>query len=253
MSGHSKWSTIKHKKGAKDAKRGALFTKLAKNIAIAAREGGGDPDMNFSLRLAIEKAKEANMPKDNVERAIKRGTGELGGEEIVRVSYEAYGPSGVAMIIDCTTDNTNRTVPEIKKIIESNGGKLADPGSVAWQFEEKGLVVCGAQRLIESEKFGQEPKYVELDPEEVVLDLMEVDGVEDVIREGDKIEVIGQKTDLQNIYNQISKMNLKIDSSELIKVPNDIIEVLDEVRTKVEGMVENLEDHDDVESVWANI
>ena len=253
MSGHSKWATIKHKKGVKDAKRGALFTKLAKNITMAAAEGGGDINMNFTLRLAVDKAKQANMPKDNIDRAVKKGTGELEGEQLTRISYEAYGAEGIGLIIDCTTDNTNRTVSEIKRILETSGGKIADPGSVAWQFGEKGLIVVSPKVLIESEKFGKEDEYKEADPEEVVLDLMELEGVQDVISENGVIEVVCDREALQALHKAINEKKYKVESSELIKLAKDMIATSDNIKEKVRKMIEELEEHDDVDSVWANV
>ncbi|MBD3280891.1 YebC/PmpR family DNA-binding transcriptional regulator [Candidatus Dojkabacteria bacterium] len=253
MSGHSKWSTIKHKKGAKDAQRGALFTKLAKNITIAANEGGGDPDMNFSLRLAVDKAKQANMPKDNIERAIKKGTGELEGDQLSRISYEAYGTDGAAIMIDCTTDNTNRTVSEVKKILESHGGKMADPGSVAWQFEEKGLLVVRPEVLKEAEKFGKEPEYIEVDTEDLILELMEMEGVLDVSNEDGVIEVLCSRDSLQSLDSSIKDKNYKVESSELVKIAKDSLDMAQASRDKVENMIEALEEHDDVDSVWTNV
>ncbi|MBN1331595.1 YebC/PmpR family DNA-binding transcriptional regulator [Candidatus Dojkabacteria bacterium] len=253
MSGHSKWSTIKHKKGVKDAQKGALFTKLAKNITIAAHEGGGDIEMNFALRLAIDKAKQANMPKDNIERAIKKGTGELEGEQLSRVSYEAYGSAGVAMIIDCTTDNTNRTVSEVKRTLEANGGKMADPGSVAWQFEEKGLIVISPQKAQESEKFGKEAEYIDVDPEEVILEVMEMDGVLDLQEVDGSVEIFCEKTSLQQLDNAIKEAKYKIEASELIKVAKDELDTPENVKEKTLRIVEELENLDDVDSVWTNV
>jgi len=252
MSGHSKWSKIKHQKGAKDAKRGELFTKLGKDIAMSASEGGGDPDMNFSLRLAIEKAKQANMPKDNIERAVKKGTGELAGDTLQRVTYEAYGQAGVALIIDTTTDNTNRTVSDVKKLLESKGGKMAEPGSVLWQFEEKGLVVVSSKKLEKAQKHGQEDKYVNVDKDEVILEIMDIEGVEDVHVE-DEIEVLCPKNQLKKVHEELIKLKLKVESAELVKIAKEGIEADDSNRQKVSELVESLEENEDVNSVWTNI
>ncbi len=252
MSGHSKWATIKHKKGLKDAKRGALFTKLARNITVAASEGGGDPDMNFSLRLAIDKAKQANMPKDNIERSIKKGTGEIQGEVLRKVSYEAYSATGIAMIIDCTTDNTNRTISEITNLVESSGGKIADVGSVAWQFEEKGLIVIAPEKLKKTEKFGKEDEYVPVEMDDMTLSLMDIEGIQDIKTEVGYIEVITDKTELKNVSDQISQFGYKIETSELVKIAKDSVPVLVEDRRNLEKVVENMENHDDVDAVWIN-
>lgn len=252
MSGHSKWAKIKHQKGANDAKRGALFTKLGRNITIAASEGGGDPDMNFTLRLAIDKARQANMPKDNIERAIKKGTGEIESGRLEKVSYEAYGNDGIAMIVDCNTDNTNRTMPEVKKIIEGAGGKFADPGSVSWQFEEKGLVVVSPKKKVKSEKFGADDEYEDMDIDDLMLELMEIDGVEDIKRDGDILEVVTEKSNFMDVNNKIEAREVKIDSSELIKVAKDEINVSTEDQEKVLKLIDELEEHDDVDSVWVN-
>ncbi len=252
MSGHSKWSKIKHQKGAKDAKRGMAFTKLAKNITLAANEGGGDPDMNFSLRLAIDKAKEANMPKDNIERAIKKGTGDIVSDQIQRVSYEVYGPSGTALIVDCSTDNTNRTISEIKNIIEDSGGKIADPGSVMWQFEEKGLIVLTAQRIEKNDKYGGDDFLVDIDIDELSLEIMELDGVEDISVHDGALEILVIRELFKQVLDRINEMNLKVTSSELVKLAKDKIDIDDDATKKLDNLVERLEDHEDVDSVWIN-
>lgn len=254
MSGHSKWSKIKHKKGAKDAQRGKIFTKLAKDITLAAAEGGGDSSMNFSLRLVIDKAKQANMPKDNIDRAIKKGTGEIEGGQLTRVSYEGYGPAGSALIIDCTTDNTNRTSSEVRKLLEAGGGKWAQPNSVAWQFEEKGLIVVLPERKVKVEQFGKDDSYEKLDSEEVILEIMEIEGVEDV-KESDEgeIEVFCSRSDLKKVNDAVENLKLRLESSELIKLAKDEVELDKDSGKKVEKLVEMLEEHDDVDSVWTNI
>ncbi len=253
MSGHSKWSKIKHQKGVNDAKKGALFTKLARDITIAATTGGGDIDMNFALRLAVEKAKQANMPKDNIQRAIKKGTGESKANALERISYEAYGAGGVAILIDCTTDNKNRTVSEVKKIVETHGGKFANVGSVAWQFEEKGLIVVEAKKIKKAEKFGKEDTYIEVDKEELLLELMGLEGVEDIVDFDDEIEIFCKRENLKNLEQQIVKLGIKIKSFELIKMPKDPINVSNEIYEKVNKLVEDLEEHSDVNTVWTNM
>lgn len=253
MSGHSKWATIKHKKGANDAKRGALFTKLSRNITVAASEGGGDPDMNFALRLAVDKAKQANMPKDNIERSIKKGTGEIQGEVLHKVSYEAYSATGAAMIIDCTTDNTNRTVAEVKSMVETSGGKFADMGSVSWQFEEKGLVVVAPEKIKKSEKFGKEDEYIPVDIDEMSLELMEIEGIEDLKVEDGVVELVTAKSDFKKVNDQVEKLGYKIEASELIKLAKDLVPIEGGARTKLQSVMEKIEEHDDVDAVWVNI
>lgn len=253
MSGHSKWSTIKHQKGANDAKRGALFTRLSRDITMAASEGGGDPEMNFALRLGVEKAKAANMPKDNIERAIKKGTGELESESIVRITYEAYGPQGSALLVDCVTDNTNRTVSEVKRILEMAGAKFAQMGSVSWQFEEKGLTVVMPTRVVKSEKFGQAETYENMNKDELMLELMDIPGVEDVRDEGEVIELICIKTQLQQVYHAVQDKNIKVQSSELIKIAKDEILLTPENKAKLDALTDNLEEQDDVSAVWVNV
>lgn len=256
MSGHSKWAKIKRQKGANDAKRGSLFTKLARDITVAASEGGGDPDMNFTLRLAMEKAKEANMPKDNIERAVKKGTGELEGGRLERVSYEAYAQGGAALIIDCTTDNTNRTVSDIKRTLDVKGAKFAEQGSVQWQFEEKGLIIVSPERLqekLDPNKFSQDKSYEKVESEEVLLELMDIDGVADVKEESGVIEVFTSKNDFSGVHEAIEKTRLKIESAELIKVPKDGIETDPDTSKQIEELVDLLEDHDDVDNVWSNV
>ncbi len=189
MSGHSKWSTIKHKKGANDARRSAMFTQLAKGIAIAAREGGGDPDMNIGLRLAIEKAKAANMPKDNIERAIKRGTGEdKDAAALERIVYEGYAPHGVALIIETITDNRNRTVASLRHVLTGSGGSLGETGSVAWQFTPRAYFSFPADGRTEDEAF------------ELAIEA----GAEDVVFDSEWIEIIGEGTSFKQISDQRS-------------------------------------------------
>lgn len=264
MSGHSKWAKIKRQKGVKDVKRGAVFTKIGKNIALAAKEGGGDPDINFALRLAIDKAKAANMPSDNIERSIKKAVGGDDKTSVQRITYEAIVSNGANILIDCQTDNTNRTVAEVKKILDSNGAKIASIGSVSWQFTELGLIIVEPARIEKSQKFGAEDTYIALDIEEVEMSLMEIDGILDIIRadgESDEeseagltvLEVYTDKTAFSKVYKSIAELGYKIVTSELIKKPNDTIDIEEEALEKVDKIVEALEEHDDVDSVWTNI
>lgn len=263
MSGHSKWSTIKRKKGALDAKRGKLYTKMSHAIAIAAQQGGGDPDTNFTLRLAIDKAKGANMPKDSIERAIKRGMGESdSGARFEEIVYEGYGPEGVAMLVDTTTDNRNRTAAEVRHIFDSYGGSMGAEGSVAWQFEVKGLITLKCKRHKKSEQFGKVDEEIPLDQEEMMLEIMDMDMVEDVheveIDASDcsvcpGLEVYCAMSNLSNLREALESAKYIIESAEIIKVPNAMIDVEDSVRAKVQKLIDELEDYDDVQSVWVNI
>jgi len=236
MSGHSKWSTIKRQKGANDAKRGALFTKLGKEIAIAARAGGGDLDANYRLRLVVDKARAANMPADNIKRAIERATGgdkEIEYEEIV---YEGYGPGGVAIIVETATDNRNRTAADVRSIFTKAGGQLAGQGSVAWQFEQRGLITV---------------EHGGGDPDDVALAAIDA-GATDVDTESDPIEITTEATELQQVQTALEAAGIKVESSELAMVASTPIEVdVDRARQNLR-LIEALEDSDDVQRVTAN-
>ena len=237
MSGHSKWASIQHKKAATDAKRGQLFTKLARAITIAAREGGGDPDSNFTLAAAIEKAKSYSMPKDNIERAIVRGTGEgSGDEQIERVVYEGYGPGGAALLVEALTDNRNRTGAEIRHTFDRHNGNLGEPGSVAWQFEKKGIVLVDGERYSEDDLIG-------------AIDA----GAEDVARDGDVFKVTAEPADLTAVRTALEGAGVEIESSELAMEPNAVVEIDEESEARaLVRLMESLDDHDDVEAVHAN-
>lgn len=253
MSGHSKWSTIKRKKGAADQKRGQLFTKLGKTISIAAREGGGDPEMNFSLRMAIDKAKEANMPADNIERAIKKGTGELEGEQIEKAVYGGYGPGGVAIAVDVFTDNKNRTVSELRKIFETHGGNLSDASSVLWQFQQKGRVLVKCAKKQKSEKFGEDDKEIPEDRDEVMMRLMDISGVEDIRESGENsCVVITDSKNLMSVKDRVEELGYIVKESELIKIPENMIGIKENEEAKLLTLMESLDDHDDVENIWVN-
>lgn len=258
MSGHSKWSTIKRKKGVADQKRGQMFTKLGKTISIAAREGGGDMDMNFSLRLAVDKAKESNMPANNIERAIKRGIGELEGETIEKAVYGGYGPGGVALAVDVLTDNKNRTVSDLRKIFEDGGGNLSDASSVLWQFKEKGRVLVKCAKKQKSEKYGEDDKDIPVDEDEVMMAVMDFDGVEDVRDfEGEDstfkyCEVITDPKSLMAVKNSIDGLGYLVTDNEMIKVPDNVIDVPENEEAKLLVLMGNLDDHDDVENIWVN-
>lgn len=236
MSGHSKWSSIKHKKGAADAKRGKIFTKLIKEITVAARMGGGDPDGNPRLRSAIAAAKAENMPKENIERGIKKGTGELEGISYEEANYEGYGPGGVAVLVDCLTDNKNRTVADLKHLFERHGGNLGEPGCVAWMFEQKGLMVFDKGGVDEEELF----------------DLALEAGAEDVREEDSEFEVITEPSDLETVKQAIDDAGLSYTLAEVTMIPKNTVKVEGKKAQQVLNLMQVLEDHDDVNHVYAN-
>jgi YebC/PmpR family DNA-binding regulatory protein len=237
MSGHSKWASIKHKKGAADAKRGRTFTKIIKEISIAARLGGGDPAANPRLRTAILKARMANMPKDNVDRAIKKGTGELEGTTYSELTYEAYGPGGVAILIDVFTDNKNRTAAELRHVLSRGGGNLGEAGSVAFLFKRKGIISYNAS------------DYSEDDILAVALDA----GAEDVSKTGDTIEVMTAPEDFEKVLDALEKANFKQQTAEIIKITDGQVSIGEDKTRQVVKLIESLEDHEDVQSVASNL
>ena len=237
MSGHSHWAGIKHKKGLNDAKKGKIFTKHGKLITIAARDGGGNPDTNFQLRLAIDRARAENMPKDNIERAIKRGTGELAGEEIVEIIYEAMGPSGIMMLIKTATDNRNRTVSELKSLLTKNGGKMGEMGTAMWNFEQAGSIVINTSGK---------------DIDEV--DLLAIDaGAKDTNLEENSLTVFTEPKDLQIVQENLQKNNLEIIESGLVFIPKTVVELDPETKIDYERLLEALDDQDDVEDIYDNV
>lgn len=236
MSGHSKWHSIRHKKGAMDAKRGKIFTKLIREITVAARLGGGNPEGNPRLRAAIQAAKSENMPKENIERAIKKGTGELEGTSYEETSYEAYGPGGVAILIDCLTDNKNRTVAEIKHILDRHGGSLGEPGCVSWIFKKKGLIVVEKNKV----------------EEEKLLDLALDAGAEDV-KEGDsEFEVITDPSDFEKVKERFQQEGIPFTISEISMIPQTTIRLEGKEAQQMLTLMEALEDSDDISHVYAN-
>ncbi len=236
MSGHSKWSTIKHKKGAADARRGKIFTKLIKEITVAARLGGGDADSNPRLRTAIASAKAENMPKENIERAIKKGTGELEGTSYEEVSYEAYGPGGVAVLVDCLTDNKNRTVADLKHIMDRHGGSLGEPGCVNWLFKKKGLLIFEKEAV----------------DEERLLDRALEAGAEDVKEEEDTFEVITPRADFEDVKEAMDKAGMAYTVAEISMIPQTTVSVEGKQAQQMLSLMEALEDNDDVSHVYAN-
>lgn len=238
MSGHSKWSTIKRKKGAADAKRGQLFTRLAREIAIAAREGGGDPDANFRLRLAIDRARANNMPKDNIERAIARGTGDSkDGSAIEEVYYEGYAPNGIALIIDCVTDNRNRAVADIRHVLTRYGGSMGEGGSVSWQF-----------RRVAYFSFPPEGK-----DQDKVFELAVEGGADDVIFDEDEIEIIAPVESFKDISDQLDSAGIEAEEAELRMIPNNEITLSTEDTMQVLRVIDALEELDDVQDVYSNL
>lgn len=238
MSGHSKWATIKRSKGAADAKRGQLFTKLGHEIAVAAREGGSDPDANFRLRMVLEKARQAAMPKENIERAIKRGAGELKGEgELEEVLYEGYGPSGIAILVEALTDNRNRAVSEIRHAFSRLGGNMAAAGSVAWMFTHKGYLALDPQ---------------DQDPEEVALAAIDA-GAEDFEIGDGVVEVYTEMSDFKAVQNALLDAKFKIENAQLSWVPQSTTSLEEKDAMKVLKLLETLEDLDDVQAVYSNL
>ncbi len=238
MSGHSKWSTIKHKKGAADAKRGKVFTRILKEMTVAARLGGGDPNGNPRLRAAVAEAKANNMPKDNIERAIKRGTGELEGATYEEITYEGYGPGGVAIIVEALTDNTNRTTPEIRHMFEKHGGNLGTPGSVKFQFEKKGYFA------VEKSAVGED-KLMEIALEAGADDLQSDDPEAfEIYTSPDSFESVRQALETNKITTVEAKLGL---------IPSTYVSGLDESKAKqIMRLLESLDDHDDTQNVWSN-
>jgi YebC/PmpR family DNA-binding regulatory protein len=241
MSGHNKWSTIKHKKAAQDAKRGKVFTRLAREITIAARGGGGNPDVNFNLRLAVDKAKAANMPKDNIERAIKRGTGELKGEDLSEVTYEGYAPNGVALLVQVLTDNKNRTISEVRRILTRQGGSMADAGAVAWQFERKGYIAITPDGGPDGG--GQDTIF------EAAVEA----GAEDVLFSDDMIEVFAELPNFRGVRQALEDAGINVETAELSMIPKTTIKLGEKETFQVMGLIEDLEDLDDVQQVYSNL
>jgi len=236
MSGHSKWKTNKGKKGIADAKRGATFTKIIKELVVVAKAGGGNPDSNPRLRAVMQKAKEANMPSDNVKMAIKRGTGELPGVVYEAVMYEAYGPGGVAILVDSLTDNKNRTTAEIRNIMSKKGGNMAGAGSVSWMFTQKGYISVAKDAIKEDELMN------------IVLEA----GAEDMKHEDEVYEIYTAIADLENVKQALTDKGIKWIDAELTMIPSSTIKVTGHEAKQVLSLIETLEEHDDVQQVYAN-
>ena len=236
MSGHSKWSSIKHKKAVVDEKRGKVFTRITKEITVAARAGGSDPDANPRLRTAVQSAKAVNMPQQNIQRAIKRGTGELPGVQYEEHTYEGYGAAGVAIMADVLTDNKNRTVAELRKIFSKNGGNMADSGCVNWMFHKKGLI------LVDSDKADEE-KLIS-----IVIDA----GAEDIKTEEKNFEIVTAAKDFENVKNILEKNNIKFSMAEITMVPETTLKVEGKQAHQVLKLMEELDDQDDIQKTYAN-
>jgi len=236
MSGHSHWATIKHKKGAADAKKGKLFSKIARLIILAARQGGGDPKMNLKLQYALDEARAANMPKDNVERAIKRGTGELEGVTYEEVTYEGYGPGGVAFLVEALTDNKNRSAAEIRKIFEGVGGNLGTSGSVRRLFERKGVIYLAAAGVNE---------------DQLMSDVLDA-GADNMERSGELFEITTGAADFDKVRKALAEKKYKIERSELAMWPSLSVSVDEEVGAKILRLMDALDESDDVQKIYAN-
>jgi len=237
MSGHSKWSTIKHKKGAADAKRGKVFTRIIKEMTVAARMGGGDPAANPRLRAAVAEAKANNMPKDNVERAIKRGTGELEGVSYEEITYEGYGPGGVALMVEVMTDNSNRTTPEIRHMLEKNGGNMGTPGSVRFQFERKGY-------------FSVDKKSVD---EDKLMEIALEAGADDLLSDNpETFEIYAAPESFEQVRQALEKNKIPTLEAKLGQIPRNPVKLDENKARQMIRLMESLDDHDDVQNVWSN-
>lgn len=236
MSGHNKWSTIKHKKGAADAKRGKMFSRFIKEITVAARMGGGDPEGNPRLRTAILAARQANMPKENIERAIKRGTGEIEGVNYEEIIYEGYGPGGVAVLVEALTDNKNRTVAEIRHLFDRYSGNLGESGCVSWLFDKKGIVEIDGAGLSEDEVM------------EVAVDA----GAQDVQAEGDAFEIVTEPQDFESVRKAVEEKGWKIELAELTMIPQNTIRLEGKKAEQMLKLMDSLDDHEDLQRAYAN-
>jgi len=236
MSGHSKWAGIKHRKAAVDARRGKVFSKLIKELTTSARQGGSNPETNPRLRTAINTAKDANMPSDNIDRAIKKGTGELPGASYEEVNYEGYGPGGVAILLDCLTDNKNRTTAEIRNLFTKKGGNLAGAGSVAWVFEKKGLIIIDKEKINEDKLMA------------IILEA----GAEDLRVEAKTYEVLTEPTDFEKVKEALKASGIEYSVAELTMDPKNTVKAEGAKARQVLELVEALEDNDDVQHVYAN-
>ena len=236
MAGHSKWANIKHRKEAQDNKKGKIFTKIARELTVAAKIGGGDPASNSRLRLALDKARASNMPKDNVERAVKKGTGEGNDQIFEDITYEGYAPGGVGILVKTLTDNRNRTIMEVRTVITKRGGSMAEAGSVAWQFENKGIIEVPVTACSEDD----------------IMNYVLEAGAEDVVTDGDIYSITTEPAEFENVKKHLEENNIQIDFAELSMKPKTTIDVEGEAAKKLIALVEALEDLDDVQEVYGN-
>jgi len=236
MSGHSKWSSIKHKKAATDAKRGKIFTRFIRELTIAARAGGGDPESNSRLRHAVDGARAANMPSDNIKKAIQRGTGELEGINYEEFSYEGYGPGGVAILADVMTDNKNRTVSEVRHVFEKYNGNLGQQGCVAWMFTRKGVIIVPQSAIGEDE----------------LMEIVVENGGEDMVKEGSAYEITTATEDFDKVHEALKARKLPIESAEISKVPSTYVKLEGRQAEQMLKLYDKLEELDDIQNVWAN-
>ena len=237
MSGHSKWSTIKRKKGANDAKRGKIFTRLIKEITVAARQGGGDPEGNPRLRSAIASAKAENMPKDNITRGIKKGTGEIAGEVYDEIMYEGYGPGGIAVLVECLTDNRNRTVADVRHYFAKSNGNLGESGCVAYMFDKKGLILVDKSTIMEEE----------------LMDKALEAGAEDVVEDESEFQILTAPEEFDDVRGALEEAGVSFLDASISMIPQNTVEVVEEkVARALMKLIESLEDHEDVQNVYAN-
>ena len=236
MSGHSKWSSIKHQKGVADARRGQLFTKLTREIIVAVREGGSNPEANFRLRLSIQKARDNNMPMDNIERSIKKGSGELGGASLTEIILEGYGPNGIAILVEAFTDNRNRTIQDVRSTFSKHGGSLGESGCVAWIFDAKGLITV---------------KTDSLDADDLALNAIDA-GADDVKVESGYVEIYTKPEEMEMVRSALEAKNIAVDAAELTKVPKNVVQLDDKAAMQTLKLLDKLEELDEVQHVSSN-
>jgi YebC/PmpR family DNA-binding regulatory protein len=236
MSGHSKWASIKHQKGVADARRGQLFTKLTREIIVAVRNGGSNPEANFRLRLAIQKARDSNMPMDNIERSIKKGSGELGGASLTEIILEGYGPNGIAILVEAFTDNRNRTIQDVRSTFSKHGGSLGESGCVAWIFDAQGLIMV---------------KTDSLDADDLALNAIDA-GADDVKVESGYVEIYTKPEEMEMVRSALEAKNIAVDSAELTKVPKNVVQLDDKAAMQTLKLLDKLEELDEVQNVSSN-
>lgn len=254
MSGHSKWSTIKHKKALNDAKKGKIFSKLSVQITLAARQGGGDPEMNPSLRLLLDEAKREGFPADNIKKAIEKGTGQGGAGDLTEVSYEGFGPAGIQIMVDVLTDNINRSVSDLRKIFSDNGGNLAESGAVSWNFESKGLINMRVGKMVKSEKFGQDDDFVPSIKDDVMLEIMDIEGVDDIQEgEDDSLDVYTNFDSFGKVRDAILSLGYVVNKAQMARIAKINKKLEGEGLEKAINFLEVVEDLDDVQNVWTDL